>query len=399
MIIPLSSLTEASKTQNVVVFISDSLRVDYLPHAAKEFGVHGEAIAGSTFTGSGFPTIVTGQYPSHHRIWGLRGQLANTPALLDFDQAGIDTERVWTNITDESKKPPLRMCGEDSSVTLDQLDPPFVHVVHDIGGHVIYGGPEEEDRWEDAADQYSSLRDQEQVLLQLYRKSVTRSYSRFVEICEQLKNRGIFDETLVILTSDHGEHLGEYGGIYGHGSPLTPEQVRVPLLFAGAGLPDGEEFTELASTADIVPTVYSALGEPTPRSVDGEDLWNSSIAERKAVRSEVWLQTSYPFLEYKAASVWTKDGGLVRHGGNVAGRTAHVLGAHYVISAHSPLVRKHRPILDLWRHSIKKSIKYGDVSELSTKSLKPKEFEKSSATSRDIDGPNKEQLRELGYLE
>jgi arylsulfatase A-like enzyme len=50
------------------------------------------------------------------------------------------------------------------------------------------------------------------------------------------KLRGILDDSLVIFTSDHGELLGEYNGLYHHQTPVVPELVYVPLAFAGAEL-------------------------------------------------------------------------------------------------------------------------------------------------------------------
>ena len=48
---------------------------------------------------------------------------------------------------------------------------------------------------------------------------------------DELGRRGILDQTLLILTADHGEQFGEHGG-YGHGLSLYEPEIHVPLLIA-----------------------------------------------------------------------------------------------------------------------------------------------------------------------
>lgn len=76
-----------------------------------------------------------------------------------------------------------------------------------------------------------------------------------------------------MFTSDHGGILGEphRGGHYGHGRPVVPEVTRVPLVFIGAGLPEGVEHDILTASVDIAPTLLSALEQNVP-AADGCDL-------------------------------------------------------------------------------------------------------------------------------
>ena len=46
----------------------------------------------------------------------------------------------------------------------------------------------------------------------------------------ELKNRGLLDNTIIIITSDHGEHFGEHGGTLGHTQSLYDQEIRVPLI-------------------------------------------------------------------------------------------------------------------------------------------------------------------------
>lgn len=75
---------------------------------------------------------------------------------------------------------------------------------------------------------------------------------------------------LVILVSDHGEEFWEHDG-FEHGHTLYDEVLRVPVIFAGAGLPSGVVRSDPVSLLDIVPTVLDHLELPLP-DLDGTSL-------------------------------------------------------------------------------------------------------------------------------
>jgi arylsulfatase A-like enzyme len=67
------------------------------------------------------------------------------------------------------------------------------------------------------------------------------------------------DRTHVFVTADHGEELLDHGGT-GHGGRLYEEQVRIPLLWLGPGVPAGRRVATLAGLADLAPTVRRLAG-------------------------------------------------------------------------------------------------------------------------------------------
>jgi arylsulfatase A-like enzyme len=70
--------------------------------------------------------------------------------------------------------------------------------------------------------------------------------------------------TVVIVTADHGEALGEHG-VYGHGVDLHREVLHVPLIMAGPGIPAGRRIDRPVSLRELFPTVLDlALGEKVP---------------------------------------------------------------------------------------------------------------------------------------
>ena len=247
--------------ENVLIYVSDSLRADRLPDAVRELGVHGSAVAASTFTASGFPSILTGTYPATHRVWNFEDSLPERPALFEtVEHSGIDAATVWRNVESAAKKPPLRVCGETAEARLSDLESPFALVVHDRGGHMVYGPSEESERWDSHAEFFADFAGRPGAIERRYRAGVAESVERFRGLLADLRSRGLLERTLVAFTSDHGELLGEYGGLYDHGAPLVPELVRVPLVFCGAGLPTGRPLAGVLSTTDVQPTAMGALG-------------------------------------------------------------------------------------------------------------------------------------------
>jgi len=80
----------------------------------------------------------------------------------------------------------------------------------------------------------------------------------------------------LVFTADHGEALGESGGV-GHGHGLTEDQVRVPLLIGGPGWPATRR-SEDVELADVGATVLAIAGAPAPDGATGRDLRGSTPA-------------------------------------------------------------------------------------------------------------------------
>lgn len=93
------------------------------------------------------------------------------------------------------------------------------------------------------------------------------------KILDRLDDLGIADETLVVVTSDHGEEFFEHGQ-KGHRTALYRESVRVPLILRGPGVvPNPAGISgPIVSLIDLAPTILSAVGmEPGPEMM-GRDL-------------------------------------------------------------------------------------------------------------------------------
>ena len=264
---------------------------------------------------------------------------------------------------------------------------------------MMYGRHEESDQWSSHADFFDDLGDESYEIDRLYREGIAESVEHFQTLVEALESRGELANTLVVFTSDHGELLGEYGGIYGHGVPLVPELLDVPLVFAGAGLPRGKQFDRLLSTIDIAPTALAATGHNTGEA-EGYDVWRTEIPQSRVARSELWKQTSYPAIEYRASGVWTDSGGYVKHLNGLTGRLLHLLGVQCYFAPHASIVRKpSRGYRSLVTAYLKGVVTYGDgVAERLVDESLVTDFIEQDCDDEPPE-PNREQLRQLGYLE
>jgi arylsulfatase A-like enzyme len=106
------------------------------------------------------------------------------------------------------------------------------------------------------------------------------------------------ENTVIILTSDHGQGLGDHDYYY-HGLKLYQEQLHVPLIFSGKSIPSGLKVDDLTATVDIVPTVLDILGYPSeefPTDLDGRSLrglWENS-KDVGAQEQVAYSETAYP---------------------------------------------------------------------------------------------------------
>ncbi len=95
------------------------------------------------------------------------------------------------------------------------------------------------------------------------------------------------DRTLVVLSSDHGESLGEHDYFFDHGENLFDPSMRIPLLLAGPGIEPGRRSGELATTLDIVPTLLDALKVSYPPDLAGLSLLGATRGEPLAGRERL----------------------------------------------------------------------------------------------------------------
>ncbi|TWT93687.1 sulfatase [Neorhodopirellula pilleata] len=94
--------------------------------------------------------------------------------------------------------------------------------------------------------------------------------SQVGRVLDALKRNGLADNTIVVLWSDHGWHIGEKE-ITGKNS-LWVDSTRVPLVFAGPGIESGQVCSQPAELLDVYPTLVSLAGLPEKDNLEGISL-------------------------------------------------------------------------------------------------------------------------------
>jgi len=110
------------------------------------------------------------------------------------------------------------------------------------------------------------------------------------ELMDHLKQIGLSDNTLVVLTSDHGEMLYSHPDdflTFDHRSLYDPV-MHVPLIMAGPGVPKGEQVDAIASNVDTAPTILSLAGFPPPSDAAGHSLLPLIEGKVKSVNTYVY---------------------------------------------------------------------------------------------------------------
>jgi len=92
-------------------------------------------------------------------------------------------------------------------------------------------------------------------------------------LIDDLRRRGILEDAIVIVTSDHGENLWDHPAYFNHGLTVYQSTVGAVCMIR---LPDGKRagarVKELVASIDVLPTVLSFLGLPIPNGLDGETI-------------------------------------------------------------------------------------------------------------------------------
>jgi len=179
------------------------------------------------------------------------------------------------------------MPGQQINYNVDVLDPDLLKPYEGQAIRLRPGTPVQESMRECSEKQYRN-----------YMAMVTACDSALGRLIAQLKKQGVYDNTLIVFTSDHGDMLGSHGAQ----KPKTVPQdysLRIPLVMHWTDrLPKGRTSDLLIGAMDIMPTVLGLLGLPIPASVQGADL---SQAIRTGDDAAV---KSLPIFMYPGPAAW-----------------------------------------------------------------------------------------------
>lgn len=115
-------------------------------------------------------------------------------------------------------------------------------------------------------------------LRQLYGTNIEYFDAFLAKVIAQLEAQGLYDDALIVLTSDHGEEFHEHGGWW-HGTTLYDEQIHIPLIVKLPGNRNaGARESALARSVDIAPTMLTIAGAGVPAAVQGRNLFGTATA-------------------------------------------------------------------------------------------------------------------------
>ena len=308
--------------ENIAIFICDSLRFDYTPKSIFDMGYSLKTIASSLYTASSFPSMISGLYPPKTGVHSWDDLLPrNLRGLLELDgyNTSLWCETTWTDLPPD-KSAIHKILGNPRGISLKDIEPPFIYIEDDKGGHCPYGLKFGEFMGGGCPDFYKEYGKKGiEELKKQYRKGIEISIDQFKNRLKTLNERGLTDNTLIVFTSDHGELLGEYGGLTGHGRPPCPELVYVPTVFIHKSLNQKDnDKNSIMRHVDLYPTISSLLNKKLYYETDGIDLNKNpqpsyGLNFRFGAYHKIKNKLKKIFT-YKSSSIWDSNGGYIFHG-------------------------------------------------------------------------------------
>ena len=315
---------DARQRSNVLIYMIDTLRADHLGSYGYEratspridaFAADAtrfeKAIAQASWTKPSVVSIFTGLNPQLHGVNGRKDALAGEALTIaeTLWEAGYDTAAIYTNGnlshmgmgqgfkhyqhlregTHRGIHQPSDRLHDEALRWLSRRDraKPFFLYLHSTDPHSPYTPPEGylERVGETVADPDVGLienvrelkRDvlDESVrndLVSLYDAEIAFNDEQFGRLIDELVRQGLYDSTMILVVSDHGEEFFDHGW-WQHGKTLYQEQLGVPLVirFPG-GEGAGRVVGEIAQHIDLFPTILDVAGVPAPVALPGRSL-------------------------------------------------------------------------------------------------------------------------------
>ncbi|MCT4587039.1 MAG: sulfatase-like hydrolase/transferase [Carboxylicivirga sp.] len=109
---------------------------------------------------------------------------------------------------------------------------------------------------------------------------------RIGDLIDLLKQKGLYDNTIIVYAADNGLAIGSHG-LLGKQN-MYEHSTRVPFIISGANIPEMSSRDALTYLYDIFPTLCEINDLPIPEGVDGESLLNVINGESNAVRTSIY---------------------------------------------------------------------------------------------------------------
>jgi arylsulfatase A-like enzyme len=304
------SVEQVASRPNVMIYLIDTLRGDRLgiygnqrdvspniDEFALQATLFEHVVSQSSWTKASVASIFTGMWPPAHGAIGWKHMLADgLPTLAEvLEQAGYQTAAVSGNPNvvkaygmDQGFQDFYRLLKRTSEQInqkafewLDQrdLERPFLLYVHTMDPHAPYQPPEpfrgrlapDSDQMPQWQPSWKWPLEALPYLSDLYDAEIAFNDDSFGRMLEELRSRDLFENTLVVLISDHGEELKEHGR-WRHGATLYSESLEVPMIVRYPGQSEGRRVAVPVQQIDVMPTILDALELGIPDTVQGRSL-------------------------------------------------------------------------------------------------------------------------------
>jgi arylsulfatase A-like enzyme len=197
----------------------------------------------------------------------------HTDMTLDFVRRNRDEKKPWLFYLAYG---PPHVPAQCPDRFLDMYDPDEFVLPPDLAGTL-------------SSEQEKELRR----IWHIYYAQVTAVDHEIGRLMQGLKDLDVHDETLVIFTSDHGDHLGshwqEHGKFRGKGSPFA-HAFRIPLIVRQPGrIPKCRVCEALVSSVDLTPTILDLAGLPPIEGMQGESMAEWCLNGSGPSNEGVWI--------------------------------------------------------------------------------------------------------------
>ena len=112
--------------------------------------------------------------------------------------------------------------------------------------------------------------DKQRELIHGYMACISYIDAQIGKLLDGLEERGILDETLIVLWGDHGYHLGDHTIWNKHSN--FEQATHIPFMFAGPGIAKNQKSHHPVDLVDLFPTIFDLAGVPNHNQVDGISL-------------------------------------------------------------------------------------------------------------------------------
>ncbi len=201
---------------------------------------------------------------------------------LEDSHTDIAAPRIWGKV-----EPVIAELGEQRR-ELGEEAPPFSLFVHFFDPHARWNYHEEF-----GFERGSTTRERH---IAAYDSEIAFADRHVGKIVEKLKEEGLYDDTIFVITSDHGEAFNEHG-FYFHGQTLYNTVMNVPMIIRVPGwFPRQVEGP--VSIIDIAPTVLDLMGVTIPQEFEGVNLSQVMLGRRPVPERPVFMEllpyTAFP---------------------------------------------------------------------------------------------------------